>query len=288
VSKDSSTTTISSSANPSVNGQTVTITATVTANSPGSGTPAGTVTFKVNGIAQATVKLNAQDNAAFVFSPTVGTYTVTASYNGGADFTFSASSPLHQVVNKDATTVLLVSSLNPSTSGQAVTFTATVSAAAPGSGVPAGTVEFLDGTTVLGFQTLVAGKVFFKTSTLSVGSHSITARYEGSTLFNARTSTVLNQIVNAAAVILETEGLASSRLPAGGNATAGITTSHMLLGNEGTGTAEGYAANIDLKHGLLPALVETVNATDTAILEALLATPLDPAHVDLVFKGWAS
>ena len=82
----------------------------------------------------------------------------------------------------------------------------------------------------------------------------------------------MNQIVNAAAVILETEGLASSRLPAGGNATAGIT-SHMLLGNEGTGTAEGYAANIDLKHGLLPALVETVNPTDTAILEALLATP---------------
>jgi len=60
----------------------------------------------------------------------------------------------------------------------------------------------------------------------------------------------------------------------------------MLLGNEGTGTAEGYAANIDLKHGLLPALVETVNATDTAILEALLATPLDPAHVDLVFKAY--
>jgi hypothetical protein len=201
VKKDGTTTALASSANPSVNGQTVTFTATVTANSPGSGTPQGTVTFKVNGTAQPVAQLNAAGQATFTFSPTVGSYTITASYNGGANFTISTSPALHQVVNKDAATVMLVSSLNPSTSGQAVTFTATVSAAAPGSGTPTGSVEFLDGTTVLGFRTLSAGQATFKTSTLSVGSHAITAKYEGDSLFNVQTSAVLNQTVNSAAVL---------------------------------------------------------------------------------------
>jgi hypothetical protein len=201
VNKDGTTTALVSSANPSVNGQTIMLTATVTANSPGTGTPAGTVTFKVNGNGQATITLNAQGQAVWAFSPSAGTYTLTASYNGGARFTISTSSPLHQVVNKDATTVLLVSSLNPSTFGQAVTFTATVSAVAPGSGIPSGTVVFLDGTTVLGSRTLSGGQATFKTSTLSVGSHSITAKYQGSPQFNAQTSAVLNQVVNAAAVV---------------------------------------------------------------------------------------
>jgi hypothetical protein len=201
VNKDGTTTALVSSANPSVNGQTVMLTATVTANSPGTGTPAGTVTFKVNGSNQATITLNAKGQAVFAFSPIVGTYTVTASYNGGVNFTISTSPTLHQVVNKDATTVLLVSSLNPSTFGQAVTFTAAVSAAAPGSGVPSGAVYFLDGTTIIGFGILSAGQATFKTSTLSVGSHSITGKYYGNSQFNAQTSAVLNQVVNAAAVV---------------------------------------------------------------------------------------
>jgi beta-glucanase (GH16 family) len=198
VNKDSTTTFLASSANPSVNGQTVTITATVSANSPGSGIPPGKVTFKVNGTAQPAVKLNAQGQATFTFSPTVGTYTVTASYSGGADFTISTSQPLSQVVNKDAALVVLVSSLNPSTFGQLIIFTATVSAATPGSGVPTGTVEFLDGTTVLGFRTLTAGQATFRTSTLSVGSHSISVKYEGDSGFNIETSDALTETVNAA------------------------------------------------------------------------------------------
>src|SRR5438477_12239700 len=43
---DGSTTTIASSADPAILGQAVTFTATVSANAPGSGTPAGTVTFR--------------------------------------------------------------------------------------------------------------------------------------------------------------------------------------------------------------------------------------------------
>jgi hypothetical protein len=201
VNRDSTTTKVASSANPSVFGQKLTILATVTANLPGSGTPVGTVTFKVNGNAQPAVKLNAQGQAVFVFNPPVGNYAITATYNGGPNFTVSTSPALHQVVNKDATTVALVSSRNPSTSGQQVVFTATVSAAAPGSGTPFGTVEFLDGTTVLGFHTLSAGQSSFTTSSLSVGIHSITAKFLGDSSFNPQTSAVLTQSVRIAGTV---------------------------------------------------------------------------------------
>src|SRR5208283_3811834 len=86
------------------------------------------------------------------------------------------------------TTTTLVSSLNPSVYGQAVTFTAAVSAA---SGTPTGTVIFYDGSTSLGSATLANGSASLSTSTLAVGSHSITAAYQGVGAFLPSTSVPL-------------------------------------------------------------------------------------------------
>jgi hypothetical protein len=93
-----------------------------------------------------------------------------------------------------ATSTSLTSSLNPSTSGQSVTFTATVSS---GSGTPTGTVTFKDGATTLGTVGLSNGQAPFPTSTLSAGSHSITATYNGSSTYSGSTSAVFMQTVNA-------------------------------------------------------------------------------------------
>lgn len=95
-----------------------------------------------------------------------------------------------------ATTTTVVSSLNPSTYGQAVTFTATVKSTAMGT--PTGTVTFKDGATVLGTITLSAGVAKLTTKTLKVGAHSITAIYNGSVSFFASTSAALKQTVNKA------------------------------------------------------------------------------------------
>ena len=57
-------------------------------------------------------------------------------------------------MNQAGTTTSLVSAINPSVSGQPVTFTVTVMAAAPASGTPTGTVSFFDGTTSLGTAAL--------------------------------------------------------------------------------------------------------------------------------------
>src|SRR5207248_3108285 len=103
-----------------------------------------------------------------------------------------------QTVNKADTTTALVSLANPSVFGQAVTFTATVTAVAPGAGTPTGTVTFKDGTTTLGTGALSGGQATFTTSALSVTTHTITATYGSDTNFNSSTSSALSQVVNKA------------------------------------------------------------------------------------------
>jgi sugar lactone lactonase YvrE len=113
-----------------------------------------------------------------------------------------------------ATSTSVISSLNPSTFGQSVTFTATVSVVAGvinptsnarvtpqgvvGYSGPTGTVTFLDGTTHLGTGTLDStGHATYATSTLSAGTHPITAQYGGDSAYAASTSAALSQVVNA-------------------------------------------------------------------------------------------
>jgi len=76
------------------------------------------------------------------------------------------------------TTTTLSSAPNPSTFGQSVTFTATVTSSA---GVPVGTVTFTEGATTLASGVTVdgAGHAAFSTTTLAVGSHTITASFTG-------------------------------------------------------------------------------------------------------------
>ena len=75
----------------------------------------------------------------------------------------------------------MTSSANPSIFGQTVTFTATVTATAPASGTPTGTVTFKDGAATLGTGTLSGGVATFAISSLAIGNHTITAVYGGDT-----------------------------------------------------------------------------------------------------------
>jgi hypothetical protein len=192
----STTTTLKSSVNPSVFGQTVKFTATVTAVAPASGHPTGTVTFYDGAT---TLGIGTLTNGVATFQTSalaLGTHSsITAVYAGDGNYLTSTSAALSQTVNVDATTVTITSSANPSTFGKAVTFTITVKAAAPGSGTPTGTVTIKDGTTVLGTVSLVNGVAKFTTSSLAVGSHNITATYNGDIDFLASVSAILTQTV---------------------------------------------------------------------------------------------
>jgi hypothetical protein len=188
------TTAVSSSANPSVFSQSVTFTAAVTSSG---GVPTGTVTFKDGSSTLGTSSLDGTGHVTFTTSTlTVASHSITATYNGSSGFAASTSSALTQVVNQDGTTSAVTSSHNPSKRNQKVTFTAAVTANSPGTAIPGGSVTFKDGTTTLSTQALnSSGKATFSTSSLSRGSHSITAVYGGSSSFLGSTSPVLTQTV---------------------------------------------------------------------------------------------
>ena len=93
-----------------------------------------------------------------------------------------------------------------------MTFTATVTATPPGAGTPTGTVTFRDGATSLGRATLNGGgQATLSTSTLAVGSRTITAVYGGSGSFAGSTSSAVTQTVNQASH--GDGGLGARRIP---------------------------------------------------------------------------
>jgi VCBS repeat-containing protein len=194
--KEQSTTTLKSSTNPTVSGQTITLTATVT-GSPGH--PTGSITFLDGSNVLGSATLNSSGVATLGVSLMAGSHALTASYAGDATFAGSTSAALTQTVNQAKTQVAITSSANPSVYGQAVTFTATVTVSSPGSGTPTGTMTFYDGGAVLGTGTVGSGGVAtFTISTLSVNSHAITAKYNGDVNFSNSTSSSLNQQVKKA------------------------------------------------------------------------------------------
>ncbi len=162
-------------------------------------------------------------------SLSIGARTITVQYNGDGNFNGSTSSAITQTVNKASTSTSLASDLNPSTFGQSVTFTATVSVASPGAGTPSGTVNFFNGATLLGSGSLSANKATFTTSTLAAGTYGITAVYAGDTNFTTSTSNNLSQVVNKAST---TTVVASSLNPSffGNNVTFTATVSTVAPG----------------------------------------------------------
>jgi hypothetical protein len=241
VSQASTTTALTSSANPSQSGQNVTFTATVSPVGPGAGTPSGTVTFSEGSTTLGTGSLS---NGTATFSTSslgVGTHNITAAYGGDTNFTGSTSNTVAQsVTNKPATstTTTIASSVNPSVSGQPVTFTATVSGSG---GTPSGTVTFFDGSNSLGSQTLSGGTASITVSSLSVGAHSITASYGGDSTFAASTSSVLQQTVNPVSTITPTTvAVTSSANPSTVGQSISFTAT--VTPTSGSGTPTGLVA----------------------------------------------
>ncbi len=191
ITKASTSTVVASSANPSSWDESVTF--TVTVKSGTTGIPTGTVTLMDGTTSLGTATLNNGKAEFAIASLGLGAHSISAVYNGSTDYHSSTSSVLTQTVDKAATTTTIVSNLNPSTSGNAVTFTATVSSNA---GVPTGTISFMDGTKQIGTGTLAGGKATFTTSALATGTHSIQAEYSGTTDLATSKSAILSQKVN--------------------------------------------------------------------------------------------
>lgn len=235
------TTDLTSSANPSVYGRSVTFTATVTG---GTLVPTGTVTFFVNGVQASVVTLAAGSNTATYTTASLGTAgaMVTAVYGGDANYNGSTGA-LPQSVNRAGTATTIASSLPGAVAGQTITFTATVTPDAGGTypSMPTGLVTFLDNGAAIGTGTLDAsGHATLSTNALSVGPHSITAMYNSDANFSASASAPLTQNVTAAAGSISGHtyfDVTGNGLSADDRVMGGITIK-LFLDKNGNGTLD--------------------------------------------------
>ena len=194
------TTNLVSSPNPSLVGQAITLTATVT-SSKGAPPNGEIITFYNGSAVLGTATLNAGTATLITSALPAGTSTIKVSYPGDSSFAASMSAGLQQVVNpaiKSATSTTLTPSLNPSIYGQKVVFTATVTTTGPVP--PTGTVVFTGtnnfGAFTIGMATVNSSGVATLTrSNLNAGPYPLTAVYKGDTNNLASTSSVLNQSV---------------------------------------------------------------------------------------------
>ena len=197
-------TTVQSSENPSNYGESVTFTATVTPLVSTCLVPSGQVIF-FDGTTQLDTAMLVNGSAAFSTSTlTGGSHAITVQYNGDSNFSGSDSAVLSQTVDPIASQTALQSSNNPSYVGASVTFTATVSSSVAGLVTPTGEVEFFDGSTLLGTETLSGGSASYTTSSLSVGANQpIDAEYLGDSNYSPSHLTIQQTIVAPATITLE-------------------------------------------------------------------------------------
>jgi hypothetical protein len=198
--------TLSSSANPSIAGANLALTATIT--SPQSAAVTGSVTFKDGTTVLGTSVVNGSGAAVLnISSLVVGQHSIVAFYSGDALNRAAASQPLLETVQTAGTSVTLISSANPSLSNAPLTLTTTVVGTG---GSVTGTVTFQDGTTTLGAANLNAsGVATLIVSGLTPGLHSIVANYGGDANNLPSSSQALAQSVVQATTV----ALASSQNP---------------------------------------------------------------------------
>ena len=179
------------------------VTATATANNPmqiyyngvaqptvNNGTTQWTGPAFYNG-AQFAIGQNSEYNYPFnglidetqIYNSALTTAQIQSIYQAGAAGVCTVETP---------TTTTVSSSQNPANGGAFVTFTATVMPSAA-----TGTVTFMNGSSSLGTVPLNGGQAEYSTSTLPVGSNTITAVYSGDTNYAGSNSAPLSQTITA-------------------------------------------------------------------------------------------
>lgn len=194
-----------------------------------------------------------------------GIYLVTANFAGGSGMVPTSASLVETVTTSNilATTTSLSASPNPANVGHAVTLSALVTAGA--SAVSSGTVGFYDGSVMLGSGTLnSSGQATLVTSSLTAGTHALTAVLPATGHFATSTSAVVQEVI----------------LPSSSIFTVALTptTLNIVSGQQGSATIlltsmGTFAGPLSLSYGTLPPSV---------------TASIQPGTVTLVAGGTAS
>jgi hypothetical protein len=247
VNQDPSTTALASGLNPSIAGQSVTYSATVTSQFS---TPSGTLTF-LDGATSLGIANLINGVASFTgLRPTAGTHSITASYNGD-NYNLPSTTSLVQTVNKATTVVTLAASSNPASVNQSVSFLPLVTSQY-GSSV-SGTITFKQGTKTL--ATLPYRTPYANVFT-PAGTYPISAIYSGDSQ-NLASTTVLNEVIVA---------------PATTNTSVVSSINPTVIGQSVTFTASITSAAGSIPNGEVVTFYDGATATGTGTTAAGTAT----------------
>lgn len=199
---------------------------TLTASISGAASPSGTVTFLDGSTTLGSAGVSGTTATLNLSTLSVGTHILSAVYSGDTNNGGSTSTTVSVLVVQSAPTIALVASATAVSANTSVTFTASLT----GGSSPTGTVTFKDGSITLGSSALSGSNAIYSTSTLSVGSHTITAMYAGDTYNSATTSGLLT--VTVASITPAIASLSpSSGSPLGGTSVV-ITGTNLTTASE--------------------------------------------------------
>jgi hypothetical protein len=122
-----------------------------------------------------------------------GAHIITAKYPGDT-YHNSGSGTVTEIVQRYSTSTTIMSSLNSSTAGQKVTFTATVTSSGPSA--PTGSVQFFKNGVFAGAATVSNLGTAKLSITLQTGTYNMKAKYLGDGQSDPSTSATLQQAVN--------------------------------------------------------------------------------------------
>ena len=274
--------TVSPSATSVAIGQSLTITATVTALSPSVAAPSGgTVTFYVDGVAQPNPPVLSGGSAKLVDSSlSAGAHTITASYSGGgADFAAGAGTA---VVDVGQATTMSLSASSAATYGGTVALTATLLSG--GTGVPNEMVTFSVHGTSVGTATTNANGVAMLAAAsvagLNAGSYSgyLAASFAGDATYAAE-SAVANLTVNKAPLTVT----ANSALKIYGNPDPAFSASYSgFVNGEGPGNLGGTLAFSTNEPATGNAAVGTYNITPAGLTSGNYVITFDNGTLTVV------
>jgi hypothetical protein len=217
-------------------------------------------------------------------APIAGTYTLQVTCGPSTNFsctannltiTSTATTPGSGSTGTTPTTTTLVISPTAPAVGQTITFTATVSAAASAVATNpiAGSVNFYDGTTLLGtgvITTVGTNGVATATATLaaSTTAHSLTAVYQGNTIYATSTSTAIPVTLTAAVATVVLSSNVTSTISGSNVVLTATVTGSTTTGTAPTGTVSFYLA------GSTPSLIgtATVGTTGNGVGTAVFST----------------
>jgi len=223
----------------------------------GSGaTPTGTVSF-LDGTTILSAQTLVNGAASYTISSlSVGTHNLSITYSG--DGTYGpATSTVQTLTISLVTPTIALTVPTTATVGSPVTFSVKLTG---GSSTPTGTVNFLDGTTILSTQTLVNGAASYTISSLSVGTHNLSITYSGDGTYGAATSTVQTLTIS---LVTSTVTLT---VPSTATAGASVTMSATVTGTGGTPTG-----TVTFKDGTTTLSVQTLSGGAASYTTSALA-----------------